>query len=300
MIRMCILECKRRHCFQFTAHVQAYIIVSFCSIAWLKSPQNGECNISIISYFWEINGNYTSLIFHTQRLQVCKITPKTNMIFPMEFWCWVFRQAGMGENQSWRSLEIVEKSQASLLWCNLRFRSWNLRSLRFEIITRSSSGQITWKKSLLTSIFLGESGASASYHFTSLKMNGWNLNMPTWKRKDHLSEPNLQESGFRIKFQGCTCGSMVFPCTLGLDPSEGRPLRLEDWPHEGSGQLLGFCALNCYDFCLHSQLQRKHRKNPVSLSASSVAMRSSKESPESPKFFHHPSQLQNIRRKSQI
>lgn len=69
--------------------------------------------------------------------------------------------------------------------------------------------------------------------FTSLKMNGWNLNMPTWKKKDHLSEPNLQESGFRIKFQGCTCGSMIFPCTLGLDPSEGRPLWLEDRPHEG-------------------------------------------------------------------
>ena len=225
-----------------------------------------------------------------------KLHQKTNMIFPWNFDAgfssrpvWVF--------QSWRSLEIVETSQASLLWCNLRFRSWNLRSLRFEIITRSSSGQIPWKKPLLTSIFLGESGASASYNFTSLKMNGWNLNMPTWKRKDHLSESNLQESGFRMTFQGCTCGSMVFPCTLGLDPSEGRPLWLEDWPHEGSGQLLGFCALNCYDFCLHSQLQRKHRKNP---GASSVAMRSSKECPESPKFFHHPTQLQNIRRKSQI
>lgn len=106
MIRICTLECKRRHCFQFTAHVHAYTMVSFCSIAWLKSPQNGECNISIISYFWEINGNYTSLIFHTQRLQVCKITPKTNMIFPWNFdagfsvrLVWVF--------QSWRSLKIL-------------------------------------------------------------------------------------------------------------------------------------------------------------------------------------------------
>ena len=89
----------------------------------------------------------------------------------------------------------------------------------------SSSGQIPWKKSLLTSIFLGGKWCIRFLELkTSLKMNGWNLNMPTWKRKDHLSEPNLQESGFRIKFQGCTCGSMVFPCTLGLDPSEGRPL----------------------------------------------------------------------------
>lgn len=233
----------------------------------------------------------------------------------MEFWCWVFRQAGMG----FPNLEILgdpgrvhpTSPETRHAFVNIpgiptlvQLALQKLKSQVLEIRNHhrwSSSGQIPWKKSLLTSIFLGGKWCIRFVELkTSLKMNGWNLNMPTWKRKDHLSEPNLQESGFRIKFQGCTCGSMVFPCTLGLDPSEGRPLWLEDWPHEGSGQLLGFCALNCYDFCLHSQLQRKHRKNPVSLSASSVAMRSSKESPESPKFFHHPTQLQNIRRKSQI
>lgn len=110
------------------------------------------------------------------------------MIFPWNFNAgfsarpvWVKTKVG----DPWRSWEKTlpaqtsvmrfSTSQASLLWCNLRFRSWNLRSLRFEIITRSSGGQIPWKKSLLTSIFLGESGASASYHFTSLKMNGWNF-----------------------------------------------------------------------------------------------------------------------------
>ena len=157
MIRICILECKRRHCFQFTAHVHAYTMVSFCSIAWLKSPQNGECNISIISYFWEINGNCRSLIFHTQRLQVCKITPKNKHDISMEFWCWVFRQAGMGfpnleilgdpGRKPYRPLSVMRAStsQASLLWCNLRFKSWNLRSLRFEI---RNHHQVEWANSM--------------------------------------------------------------------------------------------------------------------------------------------------------